>query len=132
MNTRSYAETYTMRSRFFRLMGEAGKVLADAYCEGDLENQAVIKDAAFEAMTHSLVEHHGYTRQEVRQPSDAPSAPSDAPAPGDPVKEMLAVLKRVTEYAENYADLNDEPLNGDCQSAVNEANAIIDRAEGRA
>jgi len=65
MSGRTFAEAYTMRSTFFRLLGEAGKVLADAYTQADLQNQAEIKDLITEAMTHSLVEHHGYSREEI-------------------------------------------------------------------
>lgn len=57
---RTFAETYTMRSTFWQLLGAAGKMLADAYTQADLENQAAIKELAFDAMVHSLVEHHGY------------------------------------------------------------------------
>ncbi|WP_234053675.1 MULTISPECIES: hypothetical protein [unclassified Xanthobacter] len=66
MNT--FAEKYTMRSRFFQLLGEAGQILADAYCEADAENQAAIKEMAFEAMADSLIEHHGYQRDEIAAP----------------------------------------------------------------
>lgn len=61
----SYAETYTMRSRFYQLLGEAGKMLANAYCEADSENQAAIKELAFDAMTHSLIEHHSYKPDQI-------------------------------------------------------------------
>jgi hypothetical protein len=67
-STKTFAEAYTLRNNgrgFFALLGEAGKALAEAYREADLDNQAHIKDLAFEAMVHSLVEHHGYTREEV-------------------------------------------------------------------
>ena len=63
--TKTFAETYTMRSRHYQLLGEAGRMLAQAFREADLENQQAIKDNAFEAMVHSLVEHHGYTREEI-------------------------------------------------------------------
>lgn len=63
--SKTYAETYAMRSRFFQLLGEAGKMLADAYREADLDNQAAIKDLAFDAMRHSLIEHHGYAAEEL-------------------------------------------------------------------
>lgn len=62
---RTYDETYTMRSTFFQLLGKAGKTLAEAYTQADLENQAAIKDMVFEAMVHSLVEHHRYPREEI-------------------------------------------------------------------
>lgn len=62
---KSFAETYEMRSRFFRLLGEAGRLLADAYSNADLENQANIKQMAFDAMKHSLVEHHGYAKDKI-------------------------------------------------------------------
>lgn len=57
---KTYAETYAMRSRFYQLLGEAGKLLALAYCEGDKENQEAIKELAFDAMAHSLVEHQRF------------------------------------------------------------------------
>ena len=63
---RSYLEAYTSRSTFFRLLGEAGKTLADAYCQADAENQADIVKLISEALMHSLVEHHGYTPAELR------------------------------------------------------------------
>lgn len=66
---RDFAETYTLRSTFFRLLGEAGKLLADAYTQADLENQATIRELAFEAMSRSLIEHHGYTREDIVPPS---------------------------------------------------------------
>lgn len=62
---RSFAEAYTMRSTFYRLLGEAGMKLADAYTQADLENQAAIRDLVFAAMKHSLVEHHGYRADEI-------------------------------------------------------------------
>ena len=62
---KSFAETYTMRSTFWRLLGEAGKLLADAYTQADLENQAAIKELAFDAMLHSLVEHYRYTPDDL-------------------------------------------------------------------
>lgn len=68
----TFDQTYTMRSRFFQLLGAAGKLLADAYAEADRENQKSMKTLAFEAMTHSLVEHHGYDRSEII--SDVPPA----------------------------------------------------------
>lgn len=54
-----------MRSRHFQLMGEVGKSMARAYLEADVENREAIKEAAFEAMVHCLVEHHGFTRDEI-------------------------------------------------------------------
>lgn len=62
---RNYAEKYTMRSTFFRLLGEAGKILADAYCQADLGNQADIESLIKGAMVDSLVEHHGFNRAEL-------------------------------------------------------------------
>src|SRR5688572_15423714 len=55
----TFAGVYTMRSRFWMLLGEAGKLLADAYTQADLENVQAIKELAFDAMAHSLAEHHG-------------------------------------------------------------------------
>ncbi|GGB09096.1 hypothetical protein GCM10011491_41320 [Brucella endophytica] len=66
MDERTYAEKYAMRSRFYQILGEAGKLLADAYTQADAENQAGIKDMAFDAMVASLVEHHGYDQSEIR------------------------------------------------------------------
>lgn len=62
---RTFAETYTMQSTFYRLLGEAGKTLADAYVQADAENQQAIKELAFDALAHSLVEHHGYKPDEI-------------------------------------------------------------------
>ncbi len=62
---RSFAEKYTMRSTFFRLLGDAGKTLADAYTQADLENQATIKELVTAALVDSLVEHHGYDRADL-------------------------------------------------------------------
>lgn len=62
---KTFAETYTMRSAFYRLLGDAGKKMADAYTQADLENQANIRALAYEAMCHSLVEHHGYKPEEI-------------------------------------------------------------------
>ena len=70
MGNRTFAETYSQRSTFYRLLGEAGKTLADAYMQADLDNQGAIRDLAFDAMVHSLVEHHGYTREEITPQTD--------------------------------------------------------------
>lgn len=61
----SYAHTYDMRSRFFQLLGDAGRKLADAYREADRDNQIAIKELAFDAMAHALVEFHGYRPDEI-------------------------------------------------------------------
>lgn len=55
---KTFAETYTMRSRHFRLLGEAAKLLAEAYMEGDKENRESISESVHQAMLHSLSEHH--------------------------------------------------------------------------
>lgn len=65
METRSFDEIYTSRSTFFRLVGAAAKLNAQAWLQADLENRASMKDLMFEAMTHCLVEQEGYTREEV-------------------------------------------------------------------
>lgn len=67
---RSFAETYTMRSTFWQLLGQAGKTLADAYTQADRENQTGIKELAFGALAHSLVEHHGYKPEELTPQPD--------------------------------------------------------------
>lgn len=64
----TYAETYAMRSRFYQLLGEAGKMLATAYREADAENQASIKELAFDAMKHWLVENYRYPAEEIANP----------------------------------------------------------------
>lgn len=65
-----------MRSRHFHLMGEVGKSMARAYLEADVENRETIKEAAFEAMVHCLVEHHGFTREEI--PAGSSQAAAEA------------------------------------------------------
>ena len=65
-DARTFAEKYTMRSRFYQLLGESAKQLALAYREADLENQADIGRLVVAAMSDSLVEHHGYERSEIR------------------------------------------------------------------
>jgi len=63
---KSFAETYTMRSRFWQGLGEVGKAMADLYAfDADLDNRAAIKELAFDAMVHSLVEHHGFKPDEI-------------------------------------------------------------------
>lgn len=64
---RTFAEAYTMRSRHFQLLGEAGKLLAQAYLEADAENQRGIKENVFTAMVHSLAEHHGVPSEELER-----------------------------------------------------------------
>jgi hypothetical protein len=64
-DNQSFAEKYAMRSVFYRLLGEAGKTLADAYTQADAENQVAIKDLIAAALVDSLVEHHGYRRDEL-------------------------------------------------------------------
>jgi hypothetical protein len=40
--------------------------MADAYAfDADLENRAAIKELAWDAMVHSLVEHHGFKPEEL-------------------------------------------------------------------
>lgn len=70
MNRRPYAETYTMRSTFYRLMGDAGRLLAEAWTVADRQNRQDIKAMAFEAMCHALVEHHGWTQDEIEAAVD--------------------------------------------------------------
>lgn len=42
------------------------QALADTYAyDADLENRAAIKELVFDAMVHSLVEHHGYKPNEI-------------------------------------------------------------------
>lgn len=62
---RTFAERYTMRSRFFQLLGEAGKTLALAYREADLDNQRDIRELVGDAMAQSLIEHHSYLPDEI-------------------------------------------------------------------
>lgn len=62
----TFDEKYTATtSKFWLHMGRAGKELADAFSQADLENQAAIKDLVFEAMSHRLVEAFGWTREEI-------------------------------------------------------------------
>lgn len=62
---KSFAETYTMRSRHFQRLGDAGEALADAFAEGDVENRQNIGANALRAMTHCLIEKHGWTLSDV-------------------------------------------------------------------
>lgn len=65
-STKSFAETYTMRSRFFHDLGESAKKLADTYAfDADLENRAAFKELVWDAVCHSLVEHHGLKPEEL-------------------------------------------------------------------
>lgn len=68
MDDPTFAERYTMRSRFFQLLGEAGKALALAYREADLDNQRDICGLVGGAMVRSLIEHHGYAADEIVSP----------------------------------------------------------------
>lgn len=64
--TKAFAETYTMRSRFFHDLGEAAKKLADTYTyDTDLQNRAAFRDLVWEAVRQSLIEHHGITPDEL-------------------------------------------------------------------
>lgn len=64
----TYDEKYTATtSKFWQHLGRAGKELADAFSQADLENQAQIKDLIFEAMSHRLVEAFGWTREEIAE-----------------------------------------------------------------
>lgn len=58
---KTYAETYAMRSRHYQLLGKIGKLMADAFTEGDVENQRDIAAHAQKAMVHYLIEQRGYT-----------------------------------------------------------------------
>lgn len=58
---KNFAETYTMRSKFFHDLGESAKKLADTYAyDTDVENRAAFKELVWDAVMHSLVEHHGF------------------------------------------------------------------------
>lgn len=64
--TNTFAETYTMRSRFFHDLGESAKKLADTYTyDTDLQNRAAFKELVWDAVRHSLIEHHGFTPDEL-------------------------------------------------------------------
>lgn len=63
--SKSFDETYTMRSTFFQILGKAGKLLAEAYTVADRENQDGIARLAFGAMRHALVELHGYPEAQI-------------------------------------------------------------------
>jgi hypothetical protein len=62
---KTFEETYAMRSRHFQCLGDAGAALADAFAEGDVENRQNIGAAVVRAMTHCLIEKHGWTLTEV-------------------------------------------------------------------
>lgn len=62
---KTYDEAYTMRSRHYQLLGEIGKLMADAFMEADRENQQNIAANAQRAMTHYLIENRGYTLDQV-------------------------------------------------------------------
>lgn len=63
---KTFAETYTMRSKFYHDLGEAAKCLADTYAfDTDLENRAAFKELLWDAVMHSLIEHHGFKPEEL-------------------------------------------------------------------
>jgi len=63
---KTFAETYTMRSRFYQGLGEAAKALADTYTyDTDADNRAAFKELIWDAVCHSLVEHHGFKAEEL-------------------------------------------------------------------
>lgn len=63
---KTFAETYTMRSRFYQGIGKAAQELADLYVyDTDLENRAAFKELLWDAVMHSLVEHHGFKPEDL-------------------------------------------------------------------
>lgn len=90
LGLRSFAETYAMRSRFFQLLGKAGEILAEAYTQADLENQVDIAALAFKAMSHSLIEHHGYTAEELATRAEPLPEGEWVMVPREPTREMWA------------------------------------------
>ena len=62
-----FEQKYVMRSTFWRLLGQAGKLLAEAYRQADVENQVEIKSLAFTAMTDALVEYEGFKPADVAE-----------------------------------------------------------------
>lgn len=62
---KSFEETYTMRSRHYQLLGQIGELMADAFMEGDLENQRDIAANCQRAMVHYLIEKRGYSLGEI-------------------------------------------------------------------
>jgi hypothetical protein len=63
---KTFAETYTMRSRFFHDLGESARKLADTYTfDADLDNRAAFKELVWDAVVHSLVEHHGFKAEDL-------------------------------------------------------------------
>ncbi|WP_336963668.1 hypothetical protein [Sphingobium aquiterrae] len=63
---RTFAETYTMRSRFFHDLGESARKLADTYTfDADLDNRAAFKELVWDAVVRSLVEHHGFKAEDL-------------------------------------------------------------------
>lgn len=48
-----------------------------------------------------------------------------------PAADLLEALQDVLEYAERYADLNDEPQEGGCHKAIQNARDAIKRATTR-
>jgi len=63
---KTFAETYTMRSRFYQTLGQGAKALADTYVfDADLENRAAFKELIWDAVVQSLIEHHGFREDEI-------------------------------------------------------------------
>lgn len=63
---KTFAETYTMRSRFFHDLGEGAKKLAGTYVyDTDLDNRAAFKELLWDAVVHSLIEHHGFKLEQL-------------------------------------------------------------------
>lgn len=63
---KTFAETYTMRSRFYHDLGESAKKLADTYAfDTDEENRQAFKELVWDAVIHSLIEHHGFKPDEI-------------------------------------------------------------------
>jgi len=94
-HSQSFVEKYTSRSRFFQCLGEAGRLLAMAYAQADTDNQAAIRDLAFQAMLDGLVEFEGYRPQDVAEiatlNSEATTAQAEALELAQRELEMLRV-----------------------------------------
>ena len=55
-----------MRSRVYQGIGKAAQELADLYVyDTDLENRAAFKELLWDAVMHSLVEHHGFKPEDL-------------------------------------------------------------------
>lgn len=115
----TFAERYTMRSRFFQLLGEAGKALALAYREADRENQRDIRRLVGDAMVHSLVEHHRYPIDEIVRPLSVDGA--------DFVEAMSTLNPTIGQYTRECMEWDDSKGSIRAQAAAFETAATTAR-----